>query len=203
MQEISPIFCSSFQLHELTDELHVPLGRRGTQTSRNNYKENTFGNWIHTYIQLRIHQERPLQRFAGSCAIEKLILLSFPQLLQQERCLVATPVNLSVPCTRSLQLPWAPQESRPSDCPAQPTLLQVTAVTGHMQGSQMLQVEPCKTNTACRYANFLHSRRDVKARSDHWLIWSDSDQSTGTPAETPLLAPNSWKTTARAAPLTR
>lgn len=44
-------------------------------------------------------------------AIEKE--LCFPKLLQQEQAFLASPMNVSVPCTKSLQIPRDPQESRP------------------------------------------------------------------------------------------
>lgn len=37
----------------------------------------------------------------------------FPKLLQQEQALLVSPMNESVPCSKSLQIPRDPQESRP------------------------------------------------------------------------------------------
>lgn len=37
----------------------------------------------------------------------------FPKLVQQEQALLAYAVNVSVPCTKRLQIPGVPEESRP------------------------------------------------------------------------------------------
>ncbi|XP_068805666.1 collagen alpha-2(I) chain-like [Struthio camelus] len=60
----------------------------------------------------------------------------------------------------------------------------MTAVTGSMHESQTVEVEHRKTNTACRYVNFLHSRIEFKSRLDCQLIQSDFAYNVTIPAKT-------------------
>lgn len=146
-------------------------GRRACRHTETRKKTLLETEYAHTFSWI-FRRKGHKNCFQGNSTTEELTFVEFPFVTATRARLPAPAMNLTAPRIGSLQIPLDPRVTRPQELrsfPAQPQLLQMTAVSGSAPvpsvGSGALGNQP-----RLQVCNFPCGRKDFKSGFDHCLL---------------------------------